>query len=84
MPRGVRNPLPDLSEVDPAELQFEVLSLLEVHFGPRTRNLMPTQFSALLDAAGGARRVLAQALARLRQREASDRVPATSEPYRIE
>jgi hypothetical protein len=39
--------------------------------GPQTRNLMhKMQFGDLLEYAGGARRVLGQALARLRKREA--------------
>jgi hypothetical protein len=71
MPRGVRKPLPDLGGVDPAELQLAILAVLEERLGPQTRNLMhKMQFGDLLTYAGGARRVLAQALKRLRQREA--------------
>jgi hypothetical protein len=69
MPRGVRNPLPDLGGVDPAELQLEIFAVLEERLGPLTR-MRRMQFGDLLDYAGGARRVLAQALARIRQREA--------------
>ena len=71
MPRGIRNPLPDLGGVDPAELQLEIFAVLEERLGPQTRNLMrKMQFGDLLTYAGGARRVLAQALARIRLREA--------------
>jgi hypothetical protein len=70
MPRGVRNPLPDLSDVDPIELQLALLAVLEERLGPQTRNLMrKMQFGDLLTYAGGARVVLAQALARLRKRQ---------------
>jgi hypothetical protein len=69
MPRGVRNSLPDLGGVDLVELQLEILALLEERYGPLT-HMRRMPFSALLDYAGGARRVLAQALARIRQREA--------------
>ena len=72
MPRGIRNPLPDLSDVDPAELQIAILAVLEERFGPQPRGLLHRmQFGDLLTEAGGARRVLAQALARIRQREVS-------------
>ena len=64
-----RKPLPDLGGVDPAELQLEVMALLEEHFGQKTLKLVRCmQYGDMLDYAGGARRVLAQALARIRQR----------------
>ena len=70
MPRGVRNPLPDLSDVDPIELQLAILVVLEERLGRQTRNLLHRmQFGDLLTYAGGARRVLAQALTRIRQRQ---------------
>jgi len=61
--------LPDLGGVDHAELTLEIMAVLEERLGQKTRNLirwMP--FSELLDRAGGARLVLAQALTRIRQR----------------
>jgi len=61
-----REPLPDLRDVDLAELQVEILALLEERFGQRARKFMA--FGNLLTCAGGARLVLAQALARIRQR----------------
>jgi len=61
-----RKLLLDLGGVDPAELQLEVLALLEERFGQRARKFMA--FGDLLTCAGGARLVLAQALARIRQR----------------
>lgn len=68
-----REPLPGLilGGVDPAELQLEILAILEEYLGPKTRTLMRKnrmQFGDLLDYAGGARRVLRQALARIRHR----------------
>jgi len=56
-------PLPDLGGVDPAELQLEILAILEEHLGQKTRTLMRNnrmQFGDLLDYAGGARLVLRQ------------------------
>jgi hypothetical protein len=59
-----RKPLPDLGDVDPIELQLEVLGVLEEL---RLRHVMgKVQFGVLLKHAGGARLVLAQALARIR------------------
>jgi hypothetical protein len=73
MPR--RKPLPDLADVDPAELQLAILVVLEERLGPQVRGLMHrVQFGQLLDSAGGARRVLAQALARIRQRGSEPRL----------
>jgi hypothetical protein len=52
------------------ELQLALLAVLEERLGPQTRNLMrKMQFGDLLTYAGGARVVLAQALARLRKRQ---------------
>ena len=68
MPRGIRNPLPDLADVDPAELQLAILVVLEERLGPQVREhlrLRRMQFGdALSLVPGGARHVLAQALAR--------------------
>ena len=64
-----RKPLPDLGGVDHAELQLEIVAVLEQRLGPKTRTLMRMmQFGDLLTYAGGARLVLRQALARIRQR----------------
>jgi hypothetical protein len=64
-----RKPMPDLDGVDPAELQLAILVELQERLGPQTRKLMRRmQFGDLLEYAGGARRVLRQALARIRQR----------------
>src|SRR5262249_3439450 len=61
-----REPLPDLvCGVDHAELQLEILAVLEERVG---RNRSRMQFGHRLDYAGGARLVLAEALARIRQR----------------
>jgi hypothetical protein len=68
-----RKPLPDITDIDPAELQLAILIALEERLGPQAREHMRKrrlQFGDALDLAGGARRVLAQALARIRQREA--------------
>jgi hypothetical protein len=57
MPRGVRNPLPDLGGVDPIELQLAILVVLEERLGPQTREHLrrrKLQFGDALDLAGGA------------------------------
>jgi hypothetical protein len=52
-------PLPDLGGVDLAELQLEILAVLEEQFGPEARDLTrKMQFGDLLSYAGGARVVL--------------------------
>jgi hypothetical protein len=64
-----RKPLPDLGGVDPTELQLAILVVLEERLGPQTRSrLRRMQFGDALTDAGGARRVLRQALTRIRQR----------------
>jgi hypothetical protein len=72
MPRGFRNPLPDISDVDPIELELAILVVLEERLGPQTREHMRKrrlQFGDALDLAGGAHRVFARALARIRKRQ---------------
>jgi hypothetical protein len=64
----MRKPLPDLGGVDLVELQLEILAVLEERFGPQTR-MHKMQFGDLLTYASSARLVLAQALARIRQRQ---------------
>jgi hypothetical protein len=61
--------LPDIADIAPAELEVEILRVLEEQVGPRARDLLRGNFSNLVEAAGGARRVLAQARARIRQRQ---------------
>jgi hypothetical protein len=64
---------PDITDIDPVELQLAILVVLEERLGPQTREHMRRrrlQFGDALDLAGGARRVFAQALARIRQRPA--------------
>jgi hypothetical protein len=41
MPRGVRNPLPDLSDVDPIELQLAILVVLEERLEILGRAFLP-------------------------------------------
>jgi hypothetical protein len=60
--------LPDIADIDPAKLEAGILRVLEAQVGPRARDLLRGNFSNLVEAAGGARRVLAQALTRIRQR----------------
>jgi hypothetical protein len=65
MPR--RKPLPDLSGVDLAELQLTILAVLDQHHcGPEFRKLMHAQLGACLEQAGGAQRVLAEAIAAIK------------------
>jgi hypothetical protein len=65
-----RAPLPDIADIDSAELMLELTAVLEERLGPQARELMHrVQFGNLLKHAGGARFVLAQALARIRQRD---------------
>jgi peptidoglycan/xylan/chitin deacetylase (PgdA/CDA1 family) len=61
-------PLPDLRDVDPAELQLAILVVLEERLGLKATLMRRMQFGDLLADAGGARRVLRQALTRIRQR----------------
>jgi hypothetical protein len=68
MPR--RNPPPDISDIDPVELQLETLAVLEERLGPGCRRIIDDEhFSKALELAGGARVVLLLALARIRQRD---------------
>jgi hypothetical protein len=63
--------LPDISDVDLAELQLMILTILDQRgLGPEWRRCMrKPQIGDLLDlAAGGAREVLMTALAALRRR----------------
>jgi hypothetical protein len=63
MPRPAK--LPDLSDVDITELKLMILAMLERHgMGPEWRRCMRgTQLGGMLDLCGGARQVLAEALA---------------------
>ena len=66
MPRPAK--LPDLTSVDPAELQLTVLTILDQRgAGPEFRRLMHAQLGDCLDAAGGAKAVLQAALAAIRR-----------------
>jgi hypothetical protein len=63
-----RTKLPDLTDVDLAELQLAVLAIFEQHhMDPEFRRTMHTQLGALLEVSGGARRVLREALAAIRR-----------------
>ena len=65
MPRPAR--LPSLEGIDLAELQLSVLAIFEQHhMDPEFRKLMRAQLGACLDLAGGAKAVLAEALAAVR------------------
>jgi hypothetical protein len=59
---------PDIADIAPAELEAEILRVLEEQVGPRARDLVHGNFTNLVEAAGGARVVLRRAVARLRQR----------------
>jgi hypothetical protein len=63
MPRPAK--LPDLSDVDITELKLMILAMLERHgMGPEWRRCMRgAQLGGMLDLCGGARQVLAEALA---------------------
>jgi hypothetical protein len=55
--------LPDLTGIDPTELQLMILAVLDRRgIGPEFRKIMHAQFGAAIDAAGGAGAVLQAAL----------------------
>ena len=66
MPRPAK--LPDLSDVDITELRLMILAALERHgMGPEWRRSMRgAQIGDMLNLCGGARQVLAEALAAVR------------------
>ena len=59
----------DLSGVDPVELELELRSLLDERglTAPAIRKLWALGFSDLLDNVGGARRLVREAVARVRR-----------------
>jgi hypothetical protein len=61
--------MPDLSGIDPTELQLTILAELDRRgLGPEFRMIMrDPQFGDLLDLCGGAKQVLAAALAAIRR-----------------
>jgi hypothetical protein len=65
-----RPPPLDLSGIDQAELELELRALFDECnvAAPEMRPLWRTQFSELLSEAGGARKILAVAIARIRER----------------
>jgi hypothetical protein len=66
MPRS--RPLPDISDVDLAQLQLEILAMLDrVELGPEVRQLGHIEFGDALDRLGGARLALMTALAACRR-----------------
>jgi hypothetical protein len=66
MPRPAK--LPDLANVDVTELQLMILAVLDQHnVGPEFRKVMHGEFGDLLERCGGAREVLATALAAIRR-----------------
>ena len=67
MPRPAKQP--DLSDVDVTELKLTILAVLERHgMGPEwRRSVRGGQLGAMLDQCGGARQVLAEALAAVRR-----------------
>jgi hypothetical protein len=76
MPRPAK--LPDLSDVDITELKLMILAVLERHgMGPEWRRSMRgAQMGGMLDLCGGARQVLAEALAAGRRPNGSPGGPA--------
>jgi hypothetical protein len=60
---------PDISDIDPSELMLAVLAVLdERHCGPEWRKVMrASQLGDLLEHCGGAKQVLAAALAAVRR-----------------
>jgi len=66
MPRP--KPLPDLADVDLAELQIAILTVFDAHHvGPEFRRIMHGEFGDLLEQCGGPRQVLQTALAAIRR-----------------
>jgi hypothetical protein len=67
MPRP--RPPPSLEGITQDQLMLAVLAVLDAHrLGPEFRKRMHTQLGACLEASGGARKVLAEAIAIIRSR----------------
>ena len=81
MPRPAK--LPDLSDVDITELRLMILAVLERHgMGPEWRRCMRgAQIGDMLDLCGGARQVLAEALAAVQRPNGSSGPAEPAQPF---